>query len=149
MKNILKWFGALVFGALVLVTLYNNNKTQIVQAGVDRGSEYIATTTGQGGGFTGGVARVAYDLGDPNATIAGTLGSIYFATVTTAPVDIYDATTTDITLRTGNLATTSLLLASFPSGTGTSTVALDVRYRYGVIAVFKGTVSSTTITTRQ
>lgn len=136
--------GFAVLSFLIVVT----QKANVSEASVSQSSDYTATTTGAGGGFTGSVARIGFDYGDLNAAISGSIGSIYFALPTTGQVDIYDATTTDITKRTGAISSTTLLLASFPAGTGTSTVAIDAKYRFGLIVVFKGTNSSTTVTYR-
>jgi hypothetical protein len=140
--------GILMVFAVLFLLIIVSQKAGVSEASVTQSSEYIATTTGSGGGFTGGVARIGFDAGDLNAPISGSIGSIYFALPTTGQVDIYDATTTDITKRTGAIASTTLLMASFPAGTGTSTVSIDSRYRYGLIVVFKGSVSSTTVTYR-
>lgn len=140
--------GAIFLGFMFGVSYFKDARTG--EANVNIGAELQATTTGAtgGAGFTGSVARIQYDVNDTNAAKQGMLGSIYFAAPTVSRVCAYDATTTNVNLRTGNMSSTTLLIGCFPSGTGTSTVPLNVAYRFGLIFAWDGTVSSTTITSR-
>ena len=64
--------------------------------------------------------------------------------------EFYDATTTDVNLRTGNLATSTIFLGSFPNNIATGTYLMDINFARGLTMVWTagGTVASTTITTR-
>ena len=143
----------LIGSLVVLLMVFSVNIGQYLSnrvglASTPIGGEYHSTTTGAGGGFTGSVARIGYDFSNSNAKISGTLGSVYVAAPTTGIIEFYNATTTNINLRTGNIASTTLLMAVLPAGTGTSTIPLDISFTNGLIMVFKGTVSSTTVTHR-
>lgn len=75
----------------------------------------------------------------------GLFGKVIIIKVGTAGStwSVYDATTTNATLRT-NTATTTLV--TFPTDTAVGTYTFDVNYRYGLIFEFKTTMGSTTIT---
>jgi hypothetical protein len=105
------------------------------------GNENLATTTGAGGGFTGSVAGIVSN----SAGVSLTLSQIYIAAPTVGIIEIYDATTTDVNARSGNIASSTLLKAVIPAGTGTSSIPYDIRLNYGLQVVFKGTNSSTTV----
>ena len=80
----------------------------------------------------------------------GALGSII---VTNAmpnwSFDLYDATTTNINLRTNRLATSSIYLASFPATTATGTYVFDASFYNGLTLSKKGgTAGTATITWR-
>ncbi len=133
--------GLIVFGALIssLVVTFFNSKPQVVSASVSQGSEYQSTTTPIVG-FTNNsqIATTSY----------GTFGSVVITNVGTAAFTVYDGTTTDITKRTNNAATTTL--ASFGASTVAGTYTFDSIVTHGgiVISFGAGTQASTTITYR-
>jgi len=134
--------GALFVGFLVGLSYFRDSNQAL--GNVEIGGELVATTTGIGAGYPEAVKTFT-----PTATpVSGMLGSIFFTVPTISRVQVYDATTTNVSLRTGNIASSSLLLADFPAGTGTSTIPLNIRFRYGLTVVFNGTVSTSTITFR-
>lgn len=136
MKKI--FFGALIIVlALLAVNLLDNREAL---GSTPIGGEYQATTTGAGSSITAAVNVVK--------ETSGTLGSVVFTTPTVGIVEIYNATTSNVNLRTGNTASSSILIAHFPAGTGTSTVTFDTAFSKGLLMVFKGTVSSSTVTYR-
>ena len=86
--------------------------------------------------------------GQPSFT-TGILGAVNVLNANTSAFTIYDATTTNITLR-GNLATSSLILAEFPGSPTEGSYHLDVEFKQGLLVDYAttATVSTTTISYR-
>lgn len=80
----------------------------------------------------------------------GTLGSFVVTGAGSAggTLDIYDATTTNVNLRTGQMATSTILIASMPSNLAAGTYTYDVQYNVGLLIIINGTLGTTTITWR-
>ena len=86
---------------------------------------------------------------DSNSPVTGILGSVHILGSGTGQLALYDATTSDITKRTGNVSTTSLILAWYPNITATSSNAFNVEFKNGLLVDYTGTVTATsTITYR-
>ena len=85
-----------------------------------------------------------------NDTQAGTLGSFILAGPVSGngSVDFYDATTTNPTQRLSTMTTNTILMASIPTQNATGTYTFDIVYQFGLIAVFKGTIPTSTVTWR-
>lgn len=92
------------------------------------------------------VATSSTDISSHN----GTFGSFVQTAAGTAGgnINIYDATTTNVNLRTGNLATSSMLLASLPTNAAVGTYTYDVQFKRGLMIIIDGTVGTTTLTYR-
>ena len=137
-------FLGLVLGAMLLtlmaLILVVTKDTRIAAGSVNVANEYFATTTGSGSSYNGVENLIK--------TGSGTLGSIVFTAPTTAIIEVWNATSSNAALRTGTTASSTILLAHFPAGTGTSTVVLDVTYGTGLLITSKSALSSTTITIR-
>lgn len=138
----LSWYSFLTLIMVVIFGVMLVNKPKPAEnnlSGVNVGSECLATTTDQLGGT----------LPLLNAK-AATLCSVIITKAGTATLDIYNATTTNVNLRTGQIATSSLLrLATFPASPTVGAYPYEVRANTGIIAVWgTGSVSSTTISTR-
>jgi hypothetical protein len=136
----------LLVGLVAVLSLFAFNlgqvfKNKVTLGNAPIGSELNATTTGIGVGFASAINTYTATTSPQH----GTLGSVIFTAPTLGIVEFYDATTTNVNLRTGNIASSSLLIAHFPAGTGTSTIEIDYAWRYGLTVVFKGTVSTSTI----
>lgn len=82
---------------------------------------------------------------------SGTLGSVVITGANTGIINFWDATTTNSSLRTGQVATSSLtLLASIPASTVAGTYTLDVEFKTGLVYdVYSGIMPTTTITFRR
>lgn len=116
---------------------------QNAQGSVDVASEYTATTTALSTiyGASTNASRVI-------ATSSLTLGSVVVTGATTGIWNIYDATTSDVTKR--KLATSSILVASFPASLAAGTYTFDVQLNDGLyVDVISGNVPTTTITWRR
>lgn len=129
-------FLIVVIGVFTLIT----QQPDSVGASVQRGSEYMATSTVND--------TTNLTIAD-NAIIKltpGSLGRITITAVGTAPLTFYDATTTDVTKRTGNVSTSSLTVVKIPASLAVGTYDYDMELKYGlVIKVGAGTVATSTI----
>lgn len=104
-----------------------------------RGGEYQGTTT-TAGSF-GPLVRVQAE--------PGALGSVVITGAAAGVINIYDATTTNVNLRTAQAATTTLLLATFPASAAAGTYTFDRSFYNGLYVETIGTMPTTTITYRQ
>jgi hypothetical protein len=128
---------ALIGGA---IGWYAHQQPEQNQGSVTQGNDYYATTTPLTTVFNPQVIKGS----------GGSLGSVVITITGTAPLDLYDATTTNVNLRTGQVATTSLpLLAHFGGSPTVGNYVFDESFYKGLIAVYgTGTISTTTITYR-
>lgn len=115
-------------------------KTQHAEASTPRFAEYVSTTT-----------TVSINNFQPENLIqsgAGTLGSIVITGAAAGTMNFYDATTSNINLRTGNTATSTILKASFPASAAAGTYTLDTLVTNGLYVSIVGTMPTSTITYR-
>jgi hypothetical protein len=98
---------------------------------------YGATTTPNSNGTTGGI-KVG----------TGAFGSVIIEGAVAGTLNFYDATTTDVTRRTGNKATSTILLASLPSSLVAGTYVFDEAIQTGLFVEILGTAPTTTVTFR-
>jgi hypothetical protein len=79
----------------------------------------------------------------------GTFGSVIITTAGNTSFNLFDATTTDVTKRTGNVATSTITLASFPPSETVGVYTFDVVFTRGLyFDVMAGTLGTSTITFR-
>lgn len=142
--NNLGLFGAaLVLLAIVAFLGISNIKT--ASASVAFGNDYSATTTAPNLVYG---AQTATDMLIHKGQ--GSLGSVVITGANTGVMNFWDATTTNVSLRTGQIATSSLpLLASIPASAVAGTYTFDVQFGTGLIYdVPSGIIATTTITFR-
>lgn len=141
--NRLTIIGGFALIALAIVFV-GYNPIEPALASVSRGGEYNATSTASSniyGAFTD--SRQIYNG-------PGTLGSVVITGAATGIMNFYDATTTDITKRTNNTSTSSILIASFPASTAAGTYTIDVDFFTALLLDSPtGTMPTTTITWRE
>lgn len=114
-----------------------------VQASVPFGNSYHATSTAVGANASVVVPALL-------VTGGGDLGSVVITGANTGPVFLYDATTTNINLRTGNTSTSTITVAAFPASTAAGTYTFDRQFYTGLIYDSPaGLQPTTTITYRQ
>ncbi len=119
-------------------------KDKVAYASVAISNEYNATTTAATANTFGNTIIASGAI----ATSSLTLGSVIITGATTGVWNIYDATTSDVTKR--KLASSSLLVASFPASLATGTYTFDVRLNDGLfIDLQSGSLPTTTITWRR
>lgn len=121
----------------LLLGLLWNRPTELPTGSIETGDEYLSTTTHAG---TASIALLK--------TGQGSLGSVILTANNRAALTLYDATTTDINKRTGQKATTTIVLASFPILTATGTYIFDSVFVDGLLVDFSATIPTTTITWR-
>lgn len=132
---------AMAITALLFSIFYNSTRTAM--GSTIQGSDYQATTTANNtvyGSFSSSkLVKSGY----------GSLGSIIVTGASAGGINIYDATTTDITLR-GNKATNTILVASIPPSLAAGTYVFDVQLSTGLYVdlLAGGTMPTTTITYR-
>lgn len=108
-------------------------------------SEYTATsTTSSTGGYLATANPFVIKKG------WGTLGSYIVGVAGTAGgwINFYNATTTNYLLRTGRVATSSIIMASFPADLAAGVYTLDVQFNNGLLMESTGTMGTSTITYR-
>lgn len=133
-----------ILGLCVLLGSFFYQQPNKALAGVPLNNEYFATTTSQLYGYP----LIQVLAGGSQG--GGSLGSI----IMTAPsgaagyIELYDATTTNKNLRTGQTSTSSILIASIPTNAAVGTYTYDAKYRYGLVSVITGTFSTSTLTWR-
>ena len=115
-----------------------------VEASVSVTDEYQATSTAANTLFGATIT------GDRLIkTGQGSLGSIVITGANTGVVNFYNATTSDVLKRTGNKATSTILLVSLPASLVAGTYVFDVEFTDGLFLDYdSGNMPTTTITYR-
>lgn len=135
---------ALAIMSICLMFSILASKPHIANGSVAFGNEYLSTSTAQSNVYG---AQIAADIMIRNGT--GTLGSVVIEGANTGPMNFFDATTTNINARTGNKATSTILIASIPASTVAGTYTFDIQLQNGLVYdVPSGIVPTTTITYR-
>lgn len=96
--------------------------------------------------YTSNFTPTAGDEAQLIKTRAGVLGSVIITGAGAGTFNIYNASTTDATLRT--IAATSSLprLASFPANAAVGDYKFDAGFSYGLLVVWTGAIGTSTIT---
>jgi len=132
-----------VIMALLVVINMVSNTTNKALGSVSVTDEYRATSTASSGIYG------AFTGDNFVKTGQGTLGSVVITGANTGIVNIYNATTSNVNLRTGNKASSTIHLASFPANTAAQTYTFDVGFTDGLfIDLESGLMPTTTITYR-
>lgn len=132
--------------AIVLIagTVFFAFSTEKNVGSVVQGSEYSATSTAPSSAYGATITGSALVKNGP-----GQLGQITITGAGTGVVNIYNATTTNVSARLGQVATSSILLASFPASTAAGTYIFDVPFTYGLyVDVVSGAIPTSTISYR-
>lgn len=110
-----------------------------VVGSVVQGNEYQATST---------AANALYGARtDAEGLLKTGYGSLAQVTITganTGILNFYNATTSNVNLRTGNKATSTLLIASFPASAAAGTYTFDATVSTGLLYVLEGGLMPTT-----
>lgn len=99
--------------------------------------EYMSTTT--------------YALSTAVRTLRVGTGALAQVTITganTGLITIYNATTSNASLRAADKATSTIVIADFPVSTAAGTYTFDARYTDGLLVVTSGAPATSTITWR-
>ena len=135
---------------LVLLPKLEVAKESNVLGSVTVGNGYFSTTTASVVATTWTEPRAVTGTTSPTT---GILGSVVFTKKTeVTTLNIYDATTTDVTKRKDSIATSSILMASFGTSTAVGTYVFDTVFTTGLLIdptpITGNMVASTTITWR-
>ena len=123
---------------LGIVAILGGGYTAANLKGVNDGQAYRSVTTATG--LT--TNKDLLKLGN------GVLGSVVITGAASGTFELYDATTTDATLRTITATTSLTKLASFPTNAAVGDYIFDSAFTQGLIVAFTGTQGTTTITFR-
>ena len=107
------------------------------------GNQYQSTSTPQVADATN-LCPAPYRVGMASST-TGVLGSVNVLNANTGTITIYDATTTDNTLR-ASAATTSLILAEFPASPTEGSYHFDIEFKRGLLVDYSDTNTAGTTT---
>lgn len=126
-----------IIGVLFVLFLAENQKKVSVFGGVNRGNEYIATSTR--------AANIGTSIGNPITLCAtpGALGSVVITGANTGVINFYDGTST---AAHSDYATTTL--ATIPASTVAGDYIFDVVAIRGLVMETLGTVATATVTYR-
>lgn len=119
------------------------DESRIAIGSTIQGNDYQATTTAENavyGSFTSSrLIKTGY----------GALGTVNITGANTGAINFYDATTTDITKRTGNVSSSSILIASIPASLTAGDYVFDIALSRGLyIDLVSGNMPTTTISYR-
>jgi hypothetical protein len=143
MKNIL--LGIIAIGVIALVGVnLKGEEINLNTGSVGITGEYHATTTAVSATYGTTIT------GDGQIKIGqGTLGSVVITGADTGILNFYNATTSNVDLRTKNTASSTILMASIPASTAAGTYTFDVVFSDGLLLdVVSGNIPTTTITWR-
>lgn len=124
---------ALLLSAYLLVS-----QSFKVEASTIQGSDYNATTT--------------FAASAPNERLiktgSGSLGSVVITGKNTGLMTLYNATTSNVNLRTGNKATSTIMLVDYPTNAPEGNYVFDIQFTDGLLLVTTTGVATSTITYR-
>ena len=109
--------------------------------GIQTGEEYVATSTRNFNGVAMSnlqVIREGY----------GSVGELTITGATAGTINLFNATTSNVNLRTGNKATSTILIATFPNSTAANTYQINSRFTDGLMVELLGTVPTSTLTVK-
>lgn len=129
------FLGMLLFIALAFGLTYQARQAS---GSTVQGNDYMATTT-----FAASLP-VTVNI-KPGR---GSLNSVNIMGKNTGLMTFYDATTSDVTKRTGQKATSTIQIADFPSNAPEGTYTFDASFGTGLLMVVSGAVPTTTVTWR-
>jgi len=132
---------AMAITALLFNIYYNS--TQVAMGSTIQGNDYQATSTAASSAYGAFTASRLIKTGPSS------LGTVVITGAAAGGINIYDATTTDITLR-ANKSTSSILVASLPPSLVAGDYVFDIALSTGLYVdlLAGGTMPTTTISFR-
>ena len=131
-----RWSIVVILGAIVLTAFLIFQNAQPVKASVDFESAGYKSTVTATGKTNSGLLKLG----------SGTFGSVVITGAAAGTFILYDASTTNSSLRTITATSSLVQLASFPTNTATGTYTFDITFNQGLIVDFTSTQGTTTIT---
>lgn len=139
MKRLLISVGIVAVLASLIVGVFHWKKNTPQSIGsVSNTSEYHSTSTGYLGATLGRLIK----------TGAGTFGSVVISGANTGVMDFYDATTTNINLRTNQAPTNTIYLGTIVTSQAAGTYTFDAFFVNGLLVERTGLSATSTITYR-
>lgn len=130
--------------AILVFFLFFTYKTPDTYGSITQSQEYNATSTAASSVYG---ATITGDAVIKSSR--GSLGSVVITGANTGIVNLYDATTTDVNKRTGQKATSTILIASLPASLAAGTYVFDMVFTDGLLLdVVSGSIATSTITYR-
>ena len=130
---------AIVLASALAVFLASTWASQTALGSVTEGNDYIATSTAPNNVYGAQTAQTSL-----LKTGSGSLGQVVITGANTGILNFYNATTSNINLRTGNVATSSILLLSIPASAAAGDFIVDARFSTGLIYDLYGGIMPTT-----
>lgn len=138
----MKYISAFLLGLLVMLgVLYFVNKPMLSVGSVMTTSDYIATTTRNFDGTA--MTNLTVLRNGP-----GAIGNVVITGAAAGTINLYNATTSDVTKRTNNVSTSSILIATIPNSAAAGTYSIDASFGNGLLVELLGTIPTSTILTR-
>jgi hypothetical protein len=103
--------------------------------------EYNATST------AASTVYGAFTTGRLIRTGTGSLGSVVITGANTGIINFYNATTSSVLLRTGQKASSTILMASVPASAAAGDYVFDSLYTDGLLVILEGGIMPTTTIT--
>lgn len=136
MKNISLFILVILLAVLVYFQFLTLDNPKL--GSVARGNDYYSIVTATGLTANKGLLKLG----------SGTFGSVVITGAAAGTFEVYDATTTNATLRTITATSSLRRLASFPTNAAAGTYTFDTAFNQGLIVAFTGTQGTTTVTYR-
>lgn len=125
--------------SLVSVVIASKSKNSSVLGGVQQGSEYNQSTSTKS--FNGtSIANLQVLQNGP-----GALGPVTITGAAAGQINLWNATTSDVNLRTGNKASSTLLIMTIPVSAAAGKYGDDVAFTTGLMIEILGTAPTSTI----
>lgn len=127
----------LIAAAILLLGFGSLFRTEPAFGSVQETQEYQATTT--------------YALSTAHRVLKPAPGALAQVTITgdnTGLITIYNATTSNASLRAASKATSTIIIADFPASTPEGTYTFDAAFSDGLLVVTSGAPATSTITWR-
>jgi len=129
--------------SVIAVSVMMFTPREQVGASTIQGNDYMSTSTAASNVY-GAQIRSSLLKNTP-----GSLGTVIVTGAAAGTINIYDATTTNITLRASSKATSTLLIASLPASLAAGDYVFDAEYTDGLyVDLADGVMPTTTITYR-
>lgn len=128
-QNILRWEYAvmIVLLAVIAIIVWSPLEFRIASGSTLQGNDYQATTT---------TSVVSGEFLTNTAVLKTGQGSLAQVTITGANTGVlvfYDATTSDVTKRASNKASTTIAIAEFPASATAGTYTFDAGFTDGLL----------------
>lgn len=145
MKQTYLILAGVLVGILVFVGVSRllPTKSYSLGGGASNLDTYQATSTRSGTGAA--IASISV-LSDGTQGTGGTLGAVTITGAGAGSYFFWDATTTNVNKRTGQIATSSLKVITIPASAATGTYTFKANFYTGMIMEIQGTAPTSTVT---